>query len=81
MFWVLSNGVEVHHCSRFFLSNLKSFELISSIIVLKGLFKLFNKEIGKRHFLTFPGKVAKSKKCFINNKNLVRFRLPLKKLS
>ena len=55
--------------------------MISSIIVLKGLFKLFNKKIGKRHFLTFPGKVAKRKKYFINNKNLVRFRLPLKKLS
>ena len=32
---------------------------------------MFNKEIGKRHFRTFPGKVAKWKKCFINNKNLV----------
>ena len=71
--WVLSNGVEVHHCSKFFLRSIKSFELISCIIVLKGFASMFNKEIGKRHFRTFPGKVEKRKKCFINNKNLVDY--------
>ena len=48
------------------------FELISWVIVLKGFVWMFNKEIGKRQFLTFPGNgYKKEKKYFINNKKKV----------
>ena len=38
------------------------FELISWVIVLKGFVWMFNKEIGKRQFLTFPGNGYKKEK-------------------
>ena len=78
MVWVLSNGVEDIPLQPFLLSSLYSFGCIfpgtvwidKLIIVLKGFISMFNKETGKRHFLTFHSNGCKEeKKCFINKEN------------
>ena len=54
---------------------------MSYIIVLKKLNPMFNKEIGKRQFLTLMVMIAKRKKTLYQQLEYCIFELPLKKLS
>ena len=63
---VPGNRVEDRLLQQILLSSLYSldsqFVLISCIIVLKEFASIFNKETGKRYFLTFPGNGCKKEK-------------------